>query len=84
MSKTKVFLDFVNKKGVLKHVYFYMEEDEYKRLIDQSVNEDYKHHVLIDAYNQTRKDSYQLHHHKTVRLIEDAVADDASDNNLER
>lgn len=37
MSKTKVFLDFVNKKGELKHVYFYLDKDDYEKLLDSSV-----------------------------------------------
>ena len=51
-------LDFINKKGELKHVKFYMDKQTYELLYDDSINEEYRYQYLINEYHEYERERY--------------------------
>ena len=59
MSKqVEVKLDFINKKGELKHVKFWMDKQTYEMLFDESINEEIRHQYLVDEYHEYERERY--------------------------
>ena len=59
MSKqVEVKLDFINKKGELKHVKFWMDEQTYEMLFDESISEEVRHQYLVDEYHEYERERY--------------------------
>ena len=65
MSKqVEVKLDFINNKGELKHVKFWMDKQTYEMLFDESINEEIRHQYLVDEYHEYERERY--HNRKFV------------------
>ncbi len=88
MSKqVEVKLDFINKKGELKHVKFWMDKQTYEMLFDESINEEIRHQYLVDEYHEYERERY--HNRKFVSfdsemaealdLIEDSTSISSED-----
>lgn len=59
MSKqVEVKLDFINKKGELKHVKFWMDKQTYEMLFDESISEEVRHQYLVDEYHEYERERY--------------------------
>lgn len=88
MSKqVEVKLDFINNKGELKHVKFWMDKQTYEMLFDESINEEIRHQYLVDEYHEYERERY--HNRKFVSfdsemaealdLIEDSTSISSED-----
>lgn len=88
MSKqVEVKLDFINKKGALKRVKFWMEKQTYEVLFDESISEEIRHQYLVDEYHEYERERY--HNRKFVSfdsemaealdLIEDSTSISSED-----
>lgn len=88
MSKqVEVTLDFINKKGALKRVKFWMEKQTYEVLFDESISEEIRHQYLVDEYHEYERERY--HNRKFVSfdsemaealdLIEDSTSISSED-----
>ena len=88
MSKqVEVKLDFINNKGELKHVKFWMDKQTYEMLFDESINEEIRHQYLVDEYHEYERERY--HNRKFVsfdsemaealNLIEDSTSISSED-----
>lgn len=88
MSKqVEVKLDFINKKGELKHVKFWMDKQTYEMLFDESISEEIRHQYLVDEYHEYERERY--HNRKFVSfdsemaealdLIEDSTSISSED-----
>lgn len=88
MSKqVEVKLDFINKKGELKHVKFWMDKQTYEMLLDESISEEIRHKYLVDEYHEYERERY--HNRKFVSfdsemaeeldLIEDSTSISSED-----
>lgn len=65
MSKqVEVKLDFINKKGELKHVKFWMDKQTYEMLFDASISDEIRHQYLVDEYHEYERERY--HNRKFV------------------
>ena len=65
MSKqVEVKLDFINKKGELKHVKFWMDKQTYEMLLDESISEEIRHKYLVEEYHEYERERY--HNRKFV------------------
>lgn len=65
MSKqVEVKLDFINKKGELKHVKFWMDKQTYEMLLDESISDEIRHQYLVDEYHEYERERY--HNRKFV------------------
>ena len=62
--QVEVKLDFVNKKGKLKHVNFWMDKQAYEMLFDESISEERRHQYLVDEYHEYERERY--HNRKFV------------------
>lgn len=58
-EKIKVNLDFINKKGELKHVKFYMDKQSYDMIFDVSISDEIRNKYLIDEYHEYERRKYQ-------------------------
>ena len=63
-QQVEVLLDFINKKGQLKHVKFWMDKQTYEILKDESISEEIRHQYLIDEYHEYEPERY--HNRKFV------------------
>ena len=88
MSKqVEVKLDFINKKGELKHVKFWMDKQTYEMLLDESISEEIRHKYLVEEYHEYERERY--HNRKFVSfdsemaeeldLIEDSTSISSED-----
>lgn len=88
MSKqVEVKLDFINKKGELKHVKFWMDKQTYEMLLDESISDEIRHQYLVDEYHEYERERY--HNRKFVSfdsemaealdLIEDSTSISSED-----
>lgn len=88
MSKqVEVKLDFINKKGELKHVKFWMDKQTYEMLLDESISDEIRHQYLVDEYHEYERERY--HNRKFVSfdsemaealdLIEDSASISSED-----
>ena len=57
-EQVEVRLDFINNKGKLKHVKFYMDEQSYKSLFDKSISEEVRNKYLVDVYHEYERERY--------------------------
>ena len=57
-QQVEVLLDFINKKGQLKHVKFWMDKQTYEILKDESISEEIRHQYLIDEYHEYERERY--------------------------
>lgn len=57
-NQIEVKLDFINKKGQLKHVKFYMNKQTYEMLFDKSISEEVRHQYLVDEYHEYERERY--------------------------
>lgn len=65
MSKqSEVKLDFINKKGELKHVIFWIDKQTYEMLFNESISEEIRHQYLVDEYHEYERERY--HNRKFV------------------
>ncbi len=62
--QVEVKLDFINKKGELKHVTFWMDKQTYEMLFDESISEEIRHQYLVDEYHEYERERY--HNRKFV------------------
>ena len=62
--QVEVKFDFVNKKGKLKHVNFWMDKQAYEMLFDESISEERRHQYLVDEYHEYERERY--HNRKFV------------------
>lgn len=56
--QVEVKLDFINKKGELKHVKFWMDKQTYEMLFDESISEEIRHQYLVDEYHEYERERY--------------------------
>lgn len=56
--QVEVKLDFINKKGELKHVKFWMDKQTYEMLFDESISEEKRHQYLVDEYHEYERERY--------------------------
>jgi len=56
--QVEVKLDFINKKGELKHVKFWMDKQTYEMLFDESITEEVRHQYLVDEYHEYERERY--------------------------
>lgn len=54
----EVKLDFINKKGQMKHVKFFMDKITYNVLQDPSIEESVRHQYLIDEYHEYEREKF--------------------------
>ncbi len=63
MSKqVKVNLEFKNKKGEEKKVYFYMDKETYEILQDETISEEERKRYLIEEYHEYERERYYHRH----------------------
>lgn len=70
-KQIEVKLDFINKKGQLKHVKFYMDKQTYEMLFDKSISEEVRHQYLVDEYHEYERERY--YRRKFISLNNDLV-----------
>lgn len=57
-NQVEVKLDFINKKGELKHVKFWMDKQTYEMLFDESISEEIRNQYLVDEYHEYERERY--------------------------
>lgn len=62
--QVEVKLDFINKKGEFKHVKFFMDEQTYEILQDESISEEIRQQYLVEEYHEYERERY--HNRKFV------------------
>ena len=58
MNKQKVYLEFINKKGVKKKVMFYMDKQSYEMICDKSISDAERNKYLADEYHEYERERY--------------------------